>query len=244
MPISNPEFMKGTGGTPDFLVVGEIQTAGNKLKVGIRPLFSIQGSLSSGKFMVDISYRVRMQEVSNTPIDATGFEHLVTPNLAAGCHAFKIKSDYASFMYRAVINGKLGDDLQKDLGKVKKALGNTVADITNTLSALNIHYRDGVSDITLFFLTTLGNELATQGFDIGDTDTPDIPKDQPINTKFKQANSAKPTATPTAKKKTSKPDPKPAPEPDKYELKDVSDEDLSGMSFDDLMGAISKKPKE
>lgn len=255
MALNNPEMMNGTGGTPDFLVVGMLQTPSNKFKIGIRPLFAAGGAYSSGDFRIEVAFRVRFQEVSGAAVNANGFETLVKQHLPTGSKNFKVLSDYASFVVATHFHGKIDATAQNTITKAKDGVLMKLTGIEATLALINSVSKYPSKEVHKWFIDKFQKELASCGIDCGDYNQP-VPAKQPMVEKMQQqAAQAGKTgttsgttgkqstgATQNVPKGTGKPT-KPL-QKDKYEQKQLTEEDLAGMSFEQLMGTISQKKED
>ncbi|MGI4991084.1 hypothetical protein ACRXCV_00510 (plasmid) [Halobacteriovorax sp. GFR7] len=249
----NPEMMSGTSGVPEFVVVADMTINGAAIKVGIRQLSNVQGSYVDGSMMLYIGYRVRFQVDNGVPLDYQGMTSKLTATKPTQAKHAKVKSDYASYMLERKITTSIPDkDFNLDLATAKACACGFVADVLKGVTAMGGTPRYKLMEVVEHIFDGLHADFKSCGIDLGYCNDPAVPTKQDVIEKYnnKQASKAAgtsgtktapsiPTATSSGKAagtgKANKP------KKDKYAAKKVSEEDLSNMSFDQLMGAISKK---
>lgn len=235
--MKNVDKMCGSGGTPDFFVIADLNACGDNMRIGIRPLYA--GKIQGNHFAVDFGFRVRYQGTHK--IDPDKLKALLNNGKTGETTNVKAYADYGSYMLYNPVGAPIDAKAHKLLAGAKQALIKRIGHIYDHAKTSGATMRFTREEVINFFVEKACAEASQIKMDFGEFDSPDVPEDQPFVAAFKNkqaGNLPKPDPTKVSKA----PDPKAVQEePDKYAKKELTEDDLAGLSFDQLMGAISKK---
>lgn len=123
----------------------------------------------------------------------------------------------------------------KAVQKIKDELGVLVTKAYDHIQGIGAQMQHSKPDVILYMMSRLEEICSKHSIDIGDPNDKDVPKDQPFVTKYnaKKSGTSGPAVTKPADPVAKAPEEKAPQEPE--------EQDLSNLSFDELMANISKK---
>lgn len=242
MAIQNPTLRAGTEGVKEFLQIGKATIAGSEHWVGIRPVMEC-GYIpnAQGSFYLNVAIRIRYDS-DGVGHDKNSMNTILSNHIPSGNQAFKVKDLYASYVLILGQGAKIDDQAHKVVSDAKKALREYVSQAYDHAKSIGTQMEHTKEDVQLYLMSKLDEICSKRAIDIGDLATDVAPTDQPFVKQFQNKANQQPTATPKPTDAKGKADAKqpttPTAKDDPYAKKE--DEDLSNMSFDDLMKNISK----
>lgn len=247
MGIKNPVIRKGTEGSSTFLQVTSFDIQGIKYWMAIRPLITPR-MLGNGQFGIGYGFRVRVEADNHAnKANEQGVIQALKAGVSDQANTFKANPTYGSYMIGGNVQGKVDSTAHAAISLMKSdyaALINKVLNHAEAHASLE-HHRD---DIINYLMAALDKGCAKLHIDIGDLDPNNkAPETQQFVADYEKGKAAhKSTTAQLGGKPADKAKPEEKPEMTQEQKDQYAEQqkaDLSDLSFDDLMGAISKKNK-